>query len=478
MNNYFQKSSPKVYFIGIVGKTMGPLAKAFKDTGWNVLGSDQEEVDPPLTDYLKGNKIFYFKGYEAGNVPSDANLVIVGRSALMVDPHNPEYLKARTLGVPVLSYPETLQKYLVRKNSIVVAGTYGKTTISSLLAWILMKAGFDPSYMTGGIPLNMADGVKMTSSEYSIVEGDEPPSLFPTDPPKFMFYKPKYLLLTATIWDHPEVYKTEKAYLEAFIDLVKLLPKNGLLVYNLDNVGQRVINEASCQKISYSLANKGADYFIKRTSGQKSGIEFVLNKDFPKLSTLLLGKANLENICGAIALCMEIGIDKGAIDSAVRSFRGIKTRLEFLGKFSGRYFYWDIAQHPEKVRGSLEALKERYPKNKIICVFDPATTGLKYRESLSWYLGAFEAADSVIVGKVGYLRDLRGKKRISGADIVKAISKTQKNVFYQPVDEKIREYLTSQTKPEAVIVFMSSGGLRFTNLIERIVAFFKKSAKK
>jgi len=466
----------KAYFIGIAGKTMGALAKALKGLGWKVSGSDHQGIYPPMSIYLQKNKIPYVEGYAAENVPEDVDLVVVGRSALMVDIKNPEYFKAKSLGIPVLSHPEALENYVIKDNSIVVAGTYGKTTISALIAWILVKDGKDPSYMTSGISLDLKDGVKITNSKFSVVEGDEPPSLFPNDPPKFMFYKPKYLLLTATHWDHPEIYKSEEAYRQAFVNLVKLLPQDGLLVYNLDNVDQKVTTEARCRKISYSLNNHRADYFIKNASPKESGTKIELNKNLRKLETLLLGKANLENICGAVALCLEIGIPKNSVELAVKSFRGIKTRLEFLGRFSRRYFYWDIAQHPQKVKGSLEALKERYQNSRLVCVFDPAMTGLKYKETLKWYSGAFDLANLVIVGKVGYLRDLTGEGRISGADIVKAISQTQKKVFYQPINEKIFQYLTKETKSGDIIVFMSSGGLRFADLIKKVVDYFKLSA--
>lgn len=262
--------------------------------------------------------------------------------------------------------------------------------------------------------------------------------------------------------------------MQAFINLVRLLPKDGLLVYNLDNVSQKVVTEARCRQISYSFNNDKADYFIKGTSPKESGTIIELNKGISRLETLLLGKANWENVSGAVALALEMGITPKVIESAVKTFKGIKTRLEFLGNFSGRYFYWDIAQHPQKVKGSLEALREHYQKNKIICIFDPVTSGLKYKESLAWYPGAFDQADEVVVGKVGFLKEVKGKKRVKGVEIVEAIKKTQKNVFYQPIAEKIVTYLTEETKPEDVIIFMSSGGLDFTQLINKVVNYFKK----
>ncbi len=457
----------KVYFIGIAGKAMAPLAKAFKDMGWEVSGSDQEKVYPPVSTYLEGNKISYFKGYEAKNTPEEVDLVVVGRSALMIDKDNPEYLKAKSFGHRILSYPETLRDFLIKPNSIVVAGTYGKTTISALVAWILIKAGINPSYMTGGAPLNMEDGLKITDSDYSVVEGDEPPSMKETDPPKFMFYKPKFLVLTATKWDHPEVYKTPEDYLKAFIELVKLLPKDGLLIYNLDNVDPEVLSSCRCRQISYSLNTEKADYFVKNIflGEEATDFEVQMSAGVIPLKTILLGKHNLENLCASAALAKELGIGVEVVKEAVGEFKGVKTRLEFLGKVGGRFLYWDLAQHPQKVKGSLEALKEHYPKSRIICIFDPVMTGLKYQESLPWYKGAFDQASEVIVGKVGFLKETAGR-RVTGKDIVEAISKTQKNVFYEPVDEKIINYLRQNNQEGDVIVFMSSGGLRFSNLIE------------
>lgn len=428
---------------------MAPLAKSFKDLGWEVTGSDQEKVYPPVSTYLQNNNILYCKGYSAKNVPFEADLVVVGRSALLVDSSNPEYLKAKNLGLKTVSYPEVIGEFVVKENSIVIAGTYGKTTISALVAWILTCAKLNPSYMIGGIPLNLIDGVKITNTEWSVVEGDEIPSLFKTDPPKFMFYKPKYLLLTATKWDHPEIYKSEGQYKGAFIKLVELLPPDGLLVYAVDNVDKQVIGKAKCRKVSYSLDNPPVD----------NGNIFI--------RTQLLGKPNLENIYGSFILCKELGIKEEVILKAIETFSGVKTRLEFLGKVDGRYLYWDFAQHPEKVKGSLTALKERYLNQRIICIYDPATTGLKYKESLNWFKKAFDDADLVIIAKVNYISDISKEDRVTGPNLVKVFGRSEK-VVYMPINETIVRWVSENTKNEDVIVFMSSGGLDFTELIENI----------
>jgi len=464
----------KAYFIGIAGKTMGQLAKAFKDLGWRVSGSDQEKIYPPVSTYLKKNALPCFKGYSAKNVPADADLIVVGRGALIFDPGNPEYRRAKKENVSLLSYPEVLQKFLIKENSIVVAGTYGKTTISAAIAWILIKAGLNPSYMVGGIPLNMKDGVAMTNSSYSVVEGDEPPALKETDLPKFMFYKPKYLVLTATAYDHPEIFKSYKDYLAAFVKLVKLLPQDGFLIYNRDKVDEKVIRAVPCRKVSYSL-DAPADYFVKEVSRPEKETNFVVqgNKESFFLQTVLLGKRSLENFCGAVALCAELGIGKPAVAQGIKSFLSVKTRLEYLGRRGERYLYWDFAQHPEKVRGSLGDLREHFPNKRIFCVFDPSMTGLKHRVSLNWYKEAFDQADQVIVGKVSFRKNIDQKMRVTGKDIAEAIARTQKNVFYEPIDEQIIEYLLAKTGKDDVVVFMSSGGLRFTNLIEKTATVFE-----
>lgn len=428
---------------------MAPLAKAFIDMGWKVTGSDQEKVYPPESTYLQNNNILYCKSYSAKNVPHEADLVVVGRSALLVDANNPEYLQAKSLGLETVSYPEVIGEFVVKENSIVIAGTYGKTTISALVAWILTCAKLNPSYMIGGIPLNLIDGVKITNSEWSVVEGDEIPSLLKTGPLKFMFYKPKYLLLTATKWDHPEIYKSEDQYKEAFIKLVELLPSDGLLVYAVDSVDKLVIEKAKCRKVSYSLDNPPVD----------NRIIFI--------RTQLLGKPNLENIYGSFVLCKELGVKEEVILKAIETFSGVKTRLEFLGKIGGRYLYWDFAQHPEKVKGSLTALKECYLNKRIICIYDPATTGLKYKESLDWFRKAFDNADLVIVTKVNYISDVSKENRVIGPNLVKSFGGSEK-VIYMPINETIIRWVKENTKNEDVIVFMSSGGLKFTELIEKI----------
>ena len=468
-----------VHFIGIAGKTTAPLAKMFKDLGWQVTGSDHAKTYPPISTYLTQNKISYAQGYSEKNLVGPPrlgeagrpDLVVVGRSALLVDPQNPEYLKAKKLGLKILSHPEVLREYVVKGNSIVVAGTYGKTTTSALMSWILEKAGFNPSFMIGGIPLNFPDGVRSTRSLWSVVEGDEPPAMKETDPPKFMFYQPKYVLLTACQWDHPEVFRREKKYIETFKKFIKLVPNEGLLVACREGKNnQEAARVASCPVVWYSKERDGADFWVENVQFESDFTRFeVVSKDKKmSIESRLLGWHNIQNVCGAAALCLNLGITPRIIKQAVKSFRGVKTRLEFVGEFGGMKVFWDFAQHPVKVKETLTALRTRYQKERIIAVFDPHQTMLQNRESLAWYPGSFDQADEVLVCGVSFSKAVPKEDRVTGKDIAAAIKKTQPGVKYFPIEGELIDYLVKNSKPGSLIIFMSSGGQRVPRMIERV----------
>src|SRR3989338_6699490 len=198
----------KLYIIGICGRTMAPLAKMFKDMGWDVSGSDHHAY-PPNTDYLDKNQIPYFNSFSADHIKPDVDLVVIGGIAYHVGDINPEVDEAKRLGLTVKSYPEIFHEYLEKPESIVVIGTYGKTTIGALLAWILETAGLNPSFDIAEITENFREGTRNTESQYSIIHGDEHPTLGYSDLPKFAYFSPKYLLLTTALWDHFNIYPTE-----------------------------------------------------------------------------------------------------------------------------------------------------------------------------------------------------------------------------------------------------------------------------
>lgn len=459
-----------VHFIGIAGHAMAPIAKMFADMGWLVTGSDQSSVVPPVTTYLANNKINFSRGYSETNLKDKPDLVVIGRSALMVDKENPEVKKADALGCRVFSYPEILKDYLVKENSVVVAGTYGKTTSTALIAWILEKAGLNPSFMFGGPPINFSDGVRNTDSKFSVIEGDETPAMSEEDPSKFLYYKPKFVLLTAAKWDHPEVFKSEEEYIQAFTKFVQLIPQDGVLVACKEGENnEKIANKASCKVIWYSSKPKEGDFWFDNISSLRETTKFDVVSQSSRISleTSLLGEHNLQNIAGVVALCHQLNIDDEIIKKAVTDFRGIKMRLENLGEYGGVLLYRDYAQHPVRVKEALSALRQRYPGGRIFCVFDPHATVLQQRQGLDWYRGNFDLADEVLVTKVTFPVNKPKEEWVKGPDIVGAISVTQKKVFYEPREDSVVEFLTHANRGD-VVAFMSSGGSRTIEIIEKL----------
>lgn len=465
-----------IYFIGIAGKATAEIAKALRDDlGWEVSGSD-EPFGPPATDYLAANHLTYKTPYAAENVPSDVDLVVIGGGALTSNPNNPEYIRAREIGLKIVSYPQLLENYLIKKNSIVVTGTYGKTTITALLVWILQKAGFDPSFMIGGFPKNFADGVKFSNSDYSVVEGDEHPTLNFDPRPKFAFYHPTHLLLTSALWDHYNVYKTEEDYIRIFRELVSGLLSSGLLVVSLDgeNIFQ-VLPLAKCQVVTYSVKAK-ADWTITELNFGDKNTTFVANGpggEKIELETSQIGLANVANTLGAVAVARSLGVDHLKIQEAVSSFEGVKERLEMVRESGGVTLVRDYAHSPIKIKTSLEALRTRFPKSKsqVLVVLDLHSMVLRDKTSLPALKESLAEADAVALLKIRSSSNLPEEKRVLAKDLLQLLPRPELTVRYCPKAEQLKDFAKSFLKSGDVVIFMSSGEVK--EEIEAVKSVFR-----
>lgn len=447
----------RVYIIGISGKATSSLAKMFVDMGWEVEGSDQN-CYPPASTYLDEMGVKYRTPYNADNLQGHFDLVVIGGNALIVDRENPEVDKARRLGLRVVSYPEVLEEFIVKKNSLVVVGTYGKTTSTAVLAWVMTQNGYDPSFMIGALPLNFESGIHRTDSQFSVIEGDEHPTLGYSPLPKFAWYHPTHVMFTAATWDHINVYPTLESYKKVFGDLVSSLDSDKLLVACLDGeFVPEIIKGASCRLLTYSVNNREADYFVEDLSFDEDFTRFKVRGEL--VESPLLGEHNVQNVLGCLALCHQIGLSTEQFSGALKTFKGINRRLEIKGVFGGVTVIDDHAHSPVKARASLQALRTRY-KGKIIAVFDPSFGALRERDSLSWYPGMFDEASEVIISKVPRHKGVTGGERVLGPDIVAAVAQTQPKVLYQPVDEEVVNYLDKNTNSGDVVAFMSSGSWR------------------
>ncbi|MES2314792.1 MAG: Mur ligase family protein [Patescibacteria group bacterium] len=457
-----------VHVIGICGVATSALAIAFHKAGVKVTGSDKGFF-PPVSTYLKDAGVEYYAGWHPenicpnGNVPPD--FVMIGGTG--TSPSNPETLYAQEHNIPAFSYAEVLQKYFIKKNSIVVAGTWGKTTASALLSFIMISSGRTPSYFTGGLSLSHPTGA-LSDSDWSVVEGDEYQVSISDRRPKFVYYAPTYLLLTSVSWDHADLYPTEKDYFDTFERLVAGIPDDGLIVACIDENGVKKTLEATGKKAVTYGKNESADYSYHSIAYTKNGLHFqITSKDACyEIHSPMLGRFNVENITAAFAMAHEVGIPTDKIIDAIKDFKGIKRRFE--KRFEGDVTLLDChAPTAEKATSVLESVREVY-KSNIIAVYEPNIGGRQY-ETAHKYDNAFKDADVVVIPRLTKLKvpEDDSAKPMEGTDLVQTIEQTHKNVKYFEDDAALVNFLIAETKKDDCIVFLGSHGFR--GMIEETV---------
>lgn len=451
-----------IHFIGICGVAMSALAIAFKKKGWNVTGSDKGFY-PPVSTNLKDAGISFYPGWHVEKMTAggDPDVVIVGNVA---GSENPEWRYVQEHNIHYRSYPEIVAEHIVKKNSIVCAGTYGKSTSSILMAWILQRAGMDPSYMFGGVSKNNLDPAAITDSEWSVLEGDEYKSSRWDNRPKFMHYAATHLLLTAVIWDHADIYPTEAAYIRTFEHLVESIPEHGMIV--LSEKAAQVIGKPA-HALTYGK-NDQNDYVYKNISQTKDGISFdiIFKQETYRITSSAIGEYMADNIAGCFALSRQIGIAPEKIIDAIASFNNIKRRLE--KRYEGSVtIFDDIAHSPIKAASVLETLKKLYD-GKIIAVFEP-NAGNRQSESAPAYADAFIHADEVIIPRLTQLKiDAEDPDEpFNGERLAQIIAKTHPKTQYIEDDLALVSHIISSAQQGDVIVFLGSHGFR--GMIEDLI---------
>jgi UDP-N-acetylmuramate: L-alanyl-gamma-D-glutamyl-meso-diaminopimelate ligase len=440
-----------IHIIGICGVATSALAIAFHEKGWKVTGSDKGFY-PPVSTELKDAGIDFYAGWHPEKMEESLpDIVMIGGSGK--SSVNPEMLLAKEKNIPMYSYPEVIEKYFLRENTIVCAGTWGKTTTSIMLSYVLAEAGFDPTYMFGGISLSQKEAAKLSDSKWTVLEGDEYTGSQIDNIAKFFHYHPTHLLLTSVSWDHADVYPTEELYFDAFRKLIAGMPKNGTILACTDNEGvKKIIGDRKV--ISYGKS-AGADYKYSDVEHTKDGLKFKIN-DFI-LTSPMLGRFNVENITAVFAMAHEVGIEPEKIIVAIAKFKGIKRRFE--KRYEGEVTVLDChAPTAEKAASVLESLREVYDK-KIIVIYEPNTGG-RQRETLSMYDGAFTNADVVIIPRLTKLKTGEENTSLEGDELAQSISKTHTNTAYIESDEELIKKVIGQAQKGDVIAFLGSHGFR------------------
>lgn len=444
------------------------MAVMMKKMGHQISGSDQNAY-PPATDVIDRAKIKWFKKHLASNI-ENPDLVIIGNH---IQQENPEAQEAIKRNLKIISLPELIGQIFSDKKRIVIAGTHGKTTTTSLISWILETARTNPSYLIGGIMKNTDYGFKLGKGIFFVVEGDEYRTSFFDKRPKFFHYKPNIAVLTTCELDHPDYFKNFTEVKKTFSNFLNLVPDNGMIVAGIDdkNVAE-IFKKIKKPKISYGI-DKKADYcafdieFGKKTKFkvQKKG------KFFEEFEIQLSGVINVQNCLAGVAVVDFLGIENRKIKKALASFLGTKRRFEIVGKSKGITIIDDYAHHPTKIEKTLAASRTKFEKNKIYCIFEPHTYS-RTKALISEYGKAFNQADMVIISKLMPARESDQKPTIQSKDVVSEIKKHNKNVKLIPESSEIIKYLKLNAKKGNVIIVMSVGGLN--NLAENLKKEIKK----
>jgi UDP-N-acetylmuramate: L-alanyl-gamma-D-glutamyl-meso-diaminopimelate ligase len=457
----------RIHLMGICGTAMASLAGILKQEGYIVTGSDQN-IYPPMSLFLDQLSIPVLKGYRPENLQPPPDLVVVGN---VITKLNPEAIELARLAIPYLSLPQALRSFAMKgKESIVIAGTHGKTTTSSLASWVLEKGGLDPSFMIGGIPMNFQSNFKLGSGPYFVIEGDEYDTAFFDKGPKFLHYSPTIAILTSIEFDHADIYRDLAHVRESFRKLIGIIPREGLLIANHDDpVVMEEARNARCPVFTYGFKAE-PDWTACDLRVCETSTELKLRhhgKEFAEISTPLYGRHNISNLTSVVALADFLGIDPELLRLGLRTFKGVKRRQEIKGEKSGIIVLDDFAHHPTAVKETILAVREKYSGKRLIAVFEPRSNSSRRNVFQETYGAAFDKADMIFIPEPPMTEKIPPSERFSSAKLVEDLERRGLQAYYFKGTDILLEALHKNARSGDVFLFMSNGA--FDNLPDRLL---------
>ena len=464
--NKIPEDVQNIHLIAICGTGMGALACMLKDLGYAVTGSDQH-VYPPMSVFLKEKGIVVSQGFRAENLAYGPDLVVVGNA---VSKDNPEVVEMVRTGRSFCSMPQAVNAFAGKgKKTILVTGTHGKTTTSSLIAWLLHCAGRGVSFVIGGILANFNSNYYLGTGDTLVVEGDEYDTAFFDKGPKFMHYDPDIAVLTGVEFDHADIFSDLDHIKKAFSTFVSgLRRETTLIAFQPDSNVDYVIRASACHVHRYGT--HGEDWAIKpaRIDPPWTFFDVTRSQDhYGRFQTPMPGEHNLLNTLAAIAVADRLNIPKQTIQTALKSFKGVKRRQEVRGTKNGVVVIDDFAHHPTAVRKTIQAIKGYYRENRLVAVFEPRTNTSMRNIFQNVYSEAFDSADRICIRKPALLEKIPPEERFSSKQLVDDLNRRGLDADYFENTEEIIAFLTKETRPGDVILVMSNGG--FDNIHARLL---------
>jgi UDP-N-acetylmuramate: L-alanyl-gamma-D-glutamyl-meso-diaminopimelate ligase len=464
---------------------MASVAGLLRSAGHRVTGSD-ENVYPPMSDQLREQGIQYAEGYAAANVGlgpeggARPDVVVVGNA---ISRGNPELEAVLDEGLFYTSGAAVVKENFLRtRHSIAVAGTHGKTTTTSLIAWLLESAGLDPSFLIGGIAENFGTSFRLTDSRYFVIEADEYDTAYFDKGPKMWHYLPRTAVVTNIEFDHADIYRDEEAYRFAFGRFINLVPRTGSLIAGWNSeIVRELAPSALCRVESFTYPDAGdhpGGWIAEDVTFGETMTSFVVrraNVEWGRVETPLAGAFNVRNCLAAIAACESLGADRAGVRDGLRTFRSVRRRLEVRGEIAGVTVIDDFAHHPTAVTETLAAVRQRYRARRIVAVFEPRSYTAQRREFQEPYRSALSAADELVLAGLFHPERYTRESGLDPVELVTALTAEGTPSRYVPDVDEIVAYLRDTVRAGDIVLVMSNGG--FGGIHGKLLSMLEERAR-
>jgi UDP-N-acetylmuramate: L-alanyl-gamma-D-glutamyl-meso-diaminopimelate ligase len=449
----------KIHLSAIAGTAMASLAGLLREKGHEVTGSDQD-IYPPMSTQLEELGIPVRSPYAEENVPADADLVVIGNALSRGNPEVEVVLdrKQRMTSLPALLADDILRGH----TNLVVAGTHGKTTTTSILAFLLDRAGLFPSFLVGGVPVDFARSYHLGKGEHFVIEGDEYDSAFFDKRPKFVHYMPDVAVIGNIEYDHADIYPDLAAVKTAFLRFLQVVPRRGLVVAGIESeVVRELLPKAPCRVETFGIGVE-ADWRADEVTPGPAGWRFRLRQggqDRGLFELHLPGAHNVRNAVAAVAAAHAVGVAAERAREILATFRGVKRRLEVKGEERGVVVYDDFAHHPTAVRETLGALRALPSRGRLVAVFEPRSYTSRTRVFQEEFAAAFRGADQVVVAAAYEGRSgAPDGRRVSETELVASTNAGGGNARFIPTVDAIVRHLSAELREGDRVVVLSNGG--------------------
>ncbi len=458
-----------IHLMGICGTAMASLAGLLKDRGFHITGSDHNPY-PPMSTQLESLGISILKGYKKENLHPSPDFVIVGN---VISVGNEEAQELLRLKIPFTSLPQAMGEFIIaQRQSICVSGTHGKTTTTSMMAWIAQCLQKEPGFLIGGIAKNFSKSFQNPKGDFFVIEGDEYDTAFFDKVPKFTHYKPKQVIFTSCEFDHADIYKDLSAVKSAFSSLMKLIPADGILLACAEDQNVRELQSQCGAKKNWSYGINRGDYQARELKVTEQGTAFQVffqkNQKLGDFQVLLTGDYNILNTLAVIGLSHQMGWDIAEVKKALLSFQGVKRRQEILGEPKGILVIEDFAHHPTAVRETVKGIKAKYPHRKLLAVFEPRSATSRRKVFQKDYVDAFQLSDETLIAQAFDQSKIENEDRFSTEELIADLKSGGKSAQVYPNADSIVIDLVKKSKSGDLILIMSNGG--FDNIYAKLLS--------